>query len=233
MDGSPYLIAAAGPFTGIEESNYDITFVDGALTVVVASEPPPPPDPNPDPGGGLPNPIDVITGADDATAAIGDTGDTQIAESVLEIVGSVSDQLEADAVNCREEEGATTYLNCLVEALDQYAEALDSIRDGLPPELQSVADTIVDLRNQIDAARATAEIRLQGATTAAERAAIEAEAINTARAAVQSAAAEIQLAIGLIRADDPELAAVQIETGNLIVEALQTVDTELARAVEL
>jgi len=74
---------------------------------------------------------------------------------------------------------------------------------------------------------------LATATTDAQRRAIRSDAVNEARGAIDTAKAEIRKAISLIRADDPEVTAVQRNTGARIVQAFDTVETSLVRAVEL
>ena len=59
------------------------------------------------------------------------------------------------------------------------------------------------------------------------------EAIAEARQSLQTAKAEVEKQISLIRADDPELARIGVEQGNVIVAALDSVDVELARATGL
>lgn len=237
VEGSPYDLLGTGA-TGTGLTNYDIAFLPGDLVVERRDIPPVPnPDPPETPDGpdGLPNPTDEteLPGDEEIAAVLGESEMAE-AQAGLEAVIGASSEMTLEVANCRQsEQGATDYLACVADAFGKYADAIEAATVNLPAELESVAGIIVDLRDDIDAARATAEIRLRGATTDAQRRAIEREAIGEARAAIASAQAEIQKAIGLIRADDPELAALQVETGNVVVQALATVDTELARAVGL
>jgi len=232
--GSPYPITASNA-TGTGLSNYTITYVPGELDVIAPLPPDQPfPYPDfPDPTGGLPNPTDRLEWAD--AAGISVTA-TRIAagRSPLPFVVSASNDLQLAIAVCRQQsESVSEYLACVATALGQYSDALEVIASDRAPELAPLAGIIVDLRDSIDAARATAQIRLQTARTTDERRAIEREAVGQARAAIATAQERIRNTIGLIRADDPELASVHVETGNVIVEALQTVDTDLARAVGL
>ena len=247
VEGSPYAIVAQGPVVIPFEarnaaSNYDISF--GSALLTVAPDEMAELDPRPDqlpvtdvPG--LPKPADIILDFDEPTGAIvpaAVTSDTDVsqAEEAIGFVGTVSGTLQFASESCRQETSGTVgYLSCLVSALDEYATALDALAVDLPPELKSVSGIIVDLRNNIETARSSAEIRLRAAGSDAERSAIQQDAIEETRAALQAAAAEIEQAISLIRSDDPELASIQIETGGVIVDALFTLDTELSRATEL
>ena len=234
LAGSPYPITVSNA-TGSGLSNYTITYVPGELDVLVPLLPEQPfPNPDfPDPTGGLPNPTDTMGWAELWPPTIVPAA-AEIGQSPLPLVVAASDDLKVALRSCRQDgQSVSDYLACIANALGQYSDALDAIAANVAPELAPLAGIIVDLRDDIDAARSTAQIRLQSARTPAERRAIEQEAIGQARAAIATAQTRIRNTIGLIRADDPELASIQVEAGNVIVEALQTADTELARAVGL
>jgi hypothetical protein len=103
----------------------------------------------------------------------------------------------------------------------------------LPEALETVSASIVVARRGIDAAIARAESRLEGVTDPEARRAIERQAIAEARAALQTAEAEVTKAITLIRADDPELASAYRAQANVVLATLDAVDLELQRAVGL
>jgi hypothetical protein len=217
--------------------NYAISFEGGTLTVDGVAPPTLPPPlgvvlPNTP---GLPNPRDnlAVPGEGGEGALVAVSADVSTAETGLALVQGASTDMTVAAENCRSQESATDYLSCLSDVFSAYADAIDAATASLSPEFESVSDIIVDLRNDIDAAKSSAEIRLRSATTDAERRAIERQAIGEARAAISEAQGEIRNVISLIRADDPELVALQVETGNVIIGALATVDTQLARAVDL
>lgn len=238
-DDSPFAIVV-GDVSGTGLDNYEISRVDGTFTVQNIITPP---QVNPVPGGGLTlrNPGDSISIAfpgDESTSGSISTGGPQQtlgdAEATLAVVDTLSTDLELAVQSCgNADQDFTNYMACLSELLDTYANALDQIADNLPSGLETVSATIRTARDGVNAAAARAQRRLATATSDAERSAIRAEALAEARGAIGEAQSEIRKAISLIRADDPEVAAVQQETGARIIQAFDTIDSELARAVEL
>lgn len=235
IEDSPYAISITGA-TGSGIENYDITYVDGALTVVegVGSSPvvvnPPPPAVVT-----LPNPSDPVTiafeGQDGGTTVVNEPA--RAGETLTRVRGTAT-LLEVAARACGESSAdVTRYLACLSDALNDFSNELDAISTDLPPALANVAAIINEARVGVDRAQARANRRLAGATTEAERAAIAADAIAEARAAVQTAGDEIRKSIALIRAEDPELVRLQTDTINTIVRAVETVDIELSRVTDL
>jgi hypothetical protein len=241
LEGDYAIVASNATGTGLVSgtvSNYDITYVDGTLSVVAVPpvNPPPPIIPGP------PNPSDnvdiVLNIPEGGSVAVAppESPSPEVADAieVRDEVIDVSNELQLEVAACRQrEDQVQDYLACIAEALDKYASALDKLTDDLPSSLASVSAIIQTARQGIDDARARAEARLATATTEAERQAIQRDALNEARGSLQTAQSEIRKAIGLIRADDPDLARVQVETGNAILAAVESVDGELARAVGL
>lgn len=240
--GSPYDILIGGAL-GNRLDNYDITYVTGSLTVTpgdpgrnpVVTQPPDP---------GLPNPTDTVALPGDDPPFVPAAGPTDgpgggievitRAIDTLTILTGLGDELEAAVAACRQSEPVLTdFLGCVSAALESYTAALEDMAADLPEPLQGVAAAIVEARQGIDAARANAIQRLQSATTPAERAAIERQAVVDARTSLAIATGEIRRAITLIRADDPELTQVYVQQGNAILASIQAVDSELQRAIGL
>ena len=250
-DDSPFAIVIGG-VTGTGLENYEIATVDGSFFVNNAVTPPVI---NPIPPGsvGLPNPPDTIvigfpgatstasgplgTGTGVQSRTQGPGGAQQSlpdAQSTFAYVDDVSTDLELAIQSCgNADQDFTNYMACLSESLDTYANALDEIVNDLPAGMETVSATIRTASSGVKAAAARAQRRLAGATTDAQRRAIRREAVAEARGAINEAREEIRKAISLIRADDPEVQAVQQQTGARIVQAFDTIDSELARAVEL
>ncbi len=253
-DDSPFVIEV-GSVTGSGLSNYNITTANGSFVVennavvippVVPPVSPVPPLINPILPAviTIPNPTDTVSiafpGSEGGVQTLGGggTGGPQQtlpdAERTLDVVDTISTELEQQVRSCGSaDEDFTNYMSCLSDQLDTYANALDEIINDLPAGMETVSATIRTARASVDAATTRATRRLATATTAAQRQAIRREAVNEARAAIDTAKTEIRKAITLIRADDPEVEAVQRQTGARIVQAFDTVDTALVRAVEL
>lgn len=246
VDDSPYAIVV-GDLTGSGLDNYDITRVDGSFTVgnIVT---PPVVNPLPPGSNSLPNPPDRLNvslpgrqtalGGVQGRATAGGTGGPQQslsdAQQTYAFVDQASTELELAVKSCGSaDQDFTNYMACLSESLDTYSNALDEIANDLPSGLETVSATIRTARDGVNAAAARAQRRLAGATSEAERRAIRRDAVNEARTAINGAQEEIRKAITLIRADDPEVAVVQRNTGARIIQALDVVDSELARAIEL
>ncbi|EAQ03132.1 hypothetical protein OB2597_13348 [Pseudooceanicola batsensis HTCC2597] len=246
VEGSPYPISAGGA-SGTGLDNYMISYVDGSLTVAE----PAPDDTTPVPpptvvDSGLPNPPDTVIvfgdGGDntDGTAGAGTTGgtgtggETEAARETLEAAQAIAQGFEADFSACDAQGGGGLgALACLSDALDDFASELDSISTDLPPGMENVGQIVQTARARIDGARSRAAQRLASAQTDAERRAITAEAVAEAQGALDTASNEIRKAISLIRAEDPELAAVQTATVNTVSSALDTAGIQLSRVVEL
>ncbi|MEO0929323.1 MAG: filamentous hemagglutinin N-terminal domain-containing protein [Pseudomonadota bacterium] len=233
--------------TGDGSENYDVT-VDGASFTI--ADPIPEPDPVPIPDLvpvtiiTLPNPPDTIggldfggtTGVSSGGASSGDAATGGAVADALE--GQAQAQVAANgliavAEACAGGEDVETVLACLSDALDAFGTELDQILLQLPPELGDVARIIEDARDGVDAARRRAAARLATATTEAERAQIRNDALIEARASINIAAAQLRQRVTLVRAQDPDLAAVQQATISVVATAVETVGVELARATDL
>lgn len=233
---SPFAITVSDP-VGVGIDNYDITFIDGRFVVAVSPDAIPRPPIVFDPM--LPNPKDSIT-VDQTTlsglaAALG-TGDggTAAAERALSEAQNISDRLvEASSACDQASDDVTQYLACLSDALNDFASELDEISSDLPPGMQNVARIIDTARAEIDQARTRAVQRLSTATTDAERDAIGRDAVAEAQSALGTASSEIRKAISLVRAEDPELAALQRATITTVADAVDTVGIQLTRSVGL
>ena len=241
-EAGPYPIAISTP-EGTGLANYDITLVDGMMTVEAGPEvgtdevvPLPTLPVAFDP----PNPSDTIelglsTDPDGSTLAVPSAPTTvEDARRTLAAVEPIAATLEVAADACAQSSAdVSRYLACLSDALNDFANELDEIANDLPPGMQDVARIVQDARRGIDGARARAERRLADASTEAERDAIRRDAINDSRAEIDTAATEIRKAIAFVRADDPELAGVQTETITRVSTAVESVGIELSRAVGL
>ncbi|KIN70289.1 Filamentous hemagglutinin outer membrane protein [Sulfitobacter noctilucae] len=242
-DDSPFAITI-GDVSGSGLTNYDIATVDGAFTVTQTIIPPVI-NPNPSGGPSINNPPDRINisfpdasgtpgGIQSRPGGAGPQQSLPDAEATFEAVDDISDSLELAVQSCGSaDQDFANYMACLSESLDTYSNALDEIANDLPSGLETVSATIRTARDAVDAAAARATRRLATATTDAQRRAIQRDAVNEARGAIDTAKTEIRKAISLIRADDPEVAAVQRQTGARIVQAFDAVDSSLARAVDL
>jgi len=234
-DPGQYEIVGSGA-EGTGLGNYDISYVAGVLTVTPAASGGPVPY-VPVPGGGPPNPPDVLDIGLAATPDANAQGTPQAVEGAQQTLAelvSISNSLEQDVASCNQSNRqAEDFLACLSDALDKFSSALDSAALDLPPSLQNVSAIIRTARQGVDAARDRALSRLAGATTDAEREAIRRDAVDEARQSLQTAQSEIERSIALIRADDPDLARVQVEQGNVVLAAVKKVDLGLERAVGL
>ena len=242
-----FAIDVADP-AGAGLENYDVTLAPGRLVVAAPGDTL---DDRPDPPAAavLPNPVDVVgvggetgVGSDAVAPAVGVAATDVVlvsrgvsaARDALGRVDAFATELETRARSCGESaDDVTRYLACLADALNDFGDELDAIATDLPPGLANVARIVDTARAGVDQARVRAERRLAGATTDAERRAIRRDAMNEARAAVQEAGTEIRKAIALVRADDPELAALQRATVERVAAAVDTVDIELSRVVDL
>ncbi|WP_320239378.1 filamentous hemagglutinin N-terminal domain-containing protein [Cognatiyoonia sp. IB215182] len=237
---------ASDEVTGSGSENYEVT-VEGATFTIADPLPQPDPDPVPIPDLvpvtiiTLPNPPDTLGDLDLSPAAAASSGGDGAATG-----GAVADALEGQAQAqvaanglvtvaeaCAGGEDVETVLACLSDALDAFGTELDTILLQLPPELGDVARIIEDARDGVEAARRRAQARLATATTEAERAQIRNEALIEARASIDIAANRLRQRVALVRAQDPDLAAVQQATISVVATAVETVGVELARATDL
>ncbi|MEM9247610.1 MAG: MBG domain-containing protein, partial [Pseudomonadota bacterium] len=246
-DDSPFEIALSNP-VGRGLSNYAITEESGSLTVAAEDDRPdvivPPRQPNlptqgdtriTDGNGGDSGAIGGGTTSTEGTVAT-QTGaqSIEVAESVLAVIDRASSDLEAAVSSCRESDLLVTdFLGCVSASLDTFSASLDPANLDLPQELASVSAAVIVARQGVDAARARAVSRLAGVTDQAERRQIELDAVAEARSALQTAGAEVTKAIGLLRADDPELASVYRAQADTVIAALNSVEVDLQRAVGL
>lgn len=237
--GSPYGIVIEDVVESNGLDNYDVTFVTGTLTVgaLVTTTP----NPYVTPIVTLPNPSDtiVLTLPGDSPQTSGTTtgsnaGALGEATETLVHVQQIASTLEIAAAGCNESSGnVDRYLACLSDALDDFANELDEISTDLPAGMQDVARIVRDARQNVSRARARAKSRLAGASTDEERDQILRDAVDESRVALNSAATDIRKAITLVRADDPELAAVQRATITAVAGAIDKVNIELSRVVGL
>jgi hypothetical protein len=101
--------------------------------------------------------------------------------------------------------------DCIADALDNYAAALQELAPQLPPALRSLPMTV---------ARAAARVR---------RSQTKQEAVR----AVKMAIAEIHKTIALLKAEDGSAHKAETRAGVLVAQTLQVADNKLQRAVGL
>lgn len=215
--------------------NYDITFLPGTLEVVDAAPPPThvPPPPRPIIPG-PPNLTDTIVTTISLESDSSTRGPLAEAEETLTLLSEISQEIDAEIDSCSQNEGqAEDMLACLSRALDRYTSALDELVDQLPDSMQQVSAILRETKGKIDSSRERVVQRLASATSEAERDAIRREGMREAQAALAEARTEIRKSIGLIRAEDPDLARVHAQQGEVVLATLAKVDATLARAVEL
>ena len=156
------------------------------------------------------------------------------AEEVLTLLVEVSEDIDAQIAACSNSEGqAEDMMACISRALDRYSSALDELAAQLPPSMQQVSAILRETKASIDGSRQRVVERLATATSDAERDAIRRQGMREAQEALATARTEIRKSIGLIRAEDPDLARVQVQQGEVILATLTKVDLSLSRAVEL
>ncbi len=124
--------------------------------------------------------------------------------------------LEEKIAQCERDFGqdprkAKAYTTCVGNALDGFADALDSRILSLPGPMKGVSAIVRDAARKVRNAKTVAE----------------------ARASVRAAVVEVRKAIALIRADEPGVAQLQIRQGNVIASALENVEVKLSKAVGL
>lgn len=226
--GSPYAIFASNAL-GAGLGNYMISYLPGQFTLTQGQTPPVVTPTTPTapasrltlallgdtlsrqlPNFSLPiyNPPDVIQ------VAANDGGPTiAAATDALASIESASTDLDAGVAACEQtsQRRLRVYTDCVGTALDRYADALESRGLQLPAPLRNVTGVIREAARRVRAARTIAE----------------------ARTAVRVAVVAVRKAITLIRADDPNVARLQVRQGNAIASALRSVETRLSRAVGL
>jgi len=233
---------------GVGLLNYDLAFGSGTLTVVPSEpevEDPTEFTPETVPTFTLPNPNDslslslvndfgsgtVLGGSGNAAQSGAERAQAEIALAAVEELSTV---LNISPENCSGgAAGVNSYLACLSDSLDTFANELDAISTDLPPGLENVASIVRDARQSVSQARTRAEARLATATTDAQRQQIRRDAVNEARSALDTAATEIRKAIAFVRADDPELAEVQRATITSVAATVDNAGIALSRVVEL
>lgn len=224
--GSPYPIFASNAL-GAGLGNYTITYLPGQFTVTPGPVTPVTPTVQPPtsaltlallgdtlsrqlPDFSLPiyNPPDLIQ-----VAALESGQTIASATDTLSFVETSSTELDAGVAACEQssQRRLKVYTDCVGNALDRYADALDSRGLSLPAPLRNVTGVIREAARRVRAARTIAE----------------------ARTAVRVAVVAVRKAITLIRADDPNVARLQVRQGNVIASALRSVETRLSRAVGL
>lgn len=190
----------------------------------VPTQPGPPPTMVP----GLPNPNDKII------IGLPNLGAADDARATLRRVERASGQLTATTTACAQVgSDVKRYLSCITDALDDFAASLDQITSDLPPGMRNVARIVNRASADIKRLGADADRRLARATTDAEREQIRRDTLMAATRTMSGAAAEIRKSITLVRAEDPELAAIQRETVVTVADAADNVGIQLARAVGL
>lgn len=155
------------------------------------------------------------------------------AEETLATVEGLASALVSDVERCSVSAGAEEVLSCLAEGLDEYGRKLDQLKEELPPGMENIGGLIDEARTEVLASREKAVARLADATTEAQRSIIQQEAIDEARATLQSAQREIRSSIGLIRVSDPELVALQTQQIETVAASFDQLDISLARVTEL
>ncbi len=234
---SPFVIEIS-EISGEGLENYEVALVEGSFEVREEAIPPPPidppvitPPPNPE------DEVEIVFPGPGGEGQVGGSPSTpglQQSQDTLEIVDQASDEFEQAVQSCgAPDQDFERFMACLSASLDTYANALDEIANDLPRGMETVAATIQTARAGVDAATVRARARLAGASSEAERQAIRRDAVNEARAAIDTAKEEIRKSISLIRAEDPAVAQVQRATVQRVVTAFDRVDTQLVRAAEL
>jgi filamentous hemagglutinin family protein len=234
---SPFVIEIS-EISGEGLENYEVALVEGSFEVREEAIPPPPidppvitPPPNPE------DEVEIVFPGPGGQGQVGGSPSSpglQQSQDTLEIVDQASDEFEQAVQSCgAPDQDFERFMACLSASLDTYANALDEIANDLPRGMETVAATIQTARAGVDAATVRARARLAGASSDAERQAIRRDAVNEARAAIDTAKEEIRKSISLIRAEDPAVAQVQRATVQRVVTAFDRVDTQLVRAAEL
>lgn len=159
----------------------------------------------------------------------------EAAEETETATRAVSGGFDVAVASCRQDEDIATVdsLACVSEALANYASALEELEQEFSESLQGVSAIIRDARVGVDDVIARAENRLAAASTDAERAAINAQALSEAQDVIATAQARIREAVTLAKADDPVIERLQVAQGGVVLAALETTNVELARATGL
>ncbi|MDV7143998.1 filamentous hemagglutinin N-terminal domain-containing protein [Tropicimonas sp. TH_r6] len=156
------------------------------------------------------------------------------ARAALQTLDDANTSFEQRITDCASQgEDVSQYLSCLADATEDFADSLEAISEGLPPEMDNVANIIRDASSGLRAVGEDAGRKLALATTVVERAAIRREAGLQARTILRGAQQEIRKEISLIRAEDPELASVQRQQVETVVAAVEKAEIGLSRAIGL
>ena len=163
------------------------------------------------------NPPDTISfGLSGGGPSLGTGNILNAARTTLDSLERSASSLEEKIAQCERDFGqdprkAKAYTACVANALDGFADALDSRILDLPGPMKGVSAIVRDAARKVRNAKSIAE----------------------ARASVRAAVVEVRKAIALIRADEPGVAQLQIRQGNVIASALENVDIKLSKAVGL
>jgi hypothetical protein len=136
------------------------------------------------------------------------------AKRTLVIIESASQAFTNDVDRCDVNLPAEVFHDCIADAMEKYATALESPRVVLPEVMQPAPQII---------RRAAAKVRA-------------APTRRAARAAVTEAVREVRQRIALIRAEEPAfriVAEVQTEQATTIAESLEVAEAKLERAIGL
>lgn len=213
-----------GAGTLVSPIGYAFTFEPAPLAVV-----PPPAVATllaslPDTSIALPNPTDEINltgggGSSGGGPTLGTglgRGTRDAALAALAYLEEVSTDLERYVSECerrldRKEIALAEYKACVADALERYADNLDRRILELPQPFRGISATIREAARRVRAAGT----------------------IEEARGAVRTAVVAVRKAIALLKADEPEVARIQVRQGNTIASALSSVETKLAKATGL
>ena len=163
------------------------------------------------------NPPDTISfGLSGGGPTLGTGNILNDARTTLDSIERSASSLEEKIAQCERDFGqdprkAKAYTTCVGNALDGFADALDSRILSLPGPMKGVSAIVRDAARKVRNAKTVAE----------------------ARASVRAAVVEVRKAIALIRADEPGVAQLQIRQGNVIASALENVEVKLSKAVGL
>ena len=229
-----YPITGSATATSSGGVTYRLFAIPATLTVTPAPAPPPPsPVPSnpaliadaspfldhllPFPNVNLFNPPDTINfGLSGGGPTLGTGNVLDAARTTLDSLERSASSLEEKIAQCERDFGqdprkAKAYTTCVGNALEGFADALDSRILSLPGPMKGVSAIVRDAARKVR----------------------NAKTISEARASVRAAVVEVRKAIALIRADEPGVAQLQIRQGNVIASALENVDLKLAKAVGL
>jgi hypothetical protein len=168
----------------------------------------------------LPNPADSIDLPGGGASGGGPTLGTGVGSArhgaALADLEEISAALERSVSACelrhdRKEVTLAESRACTADALERYARAMGARILDLPPPLRSIPAAIREAARRVRTARTAEE----------------------AQAAVRTAVGEVRKAIALLRADEPEVARIQVRQASTIAAALSSVEAKLAKATGL